>query len=409
MFPSARPRLPEACPSAESVVGACAQGTIAVMAAAGAPVLLGLRDAEMRGALAASQDGAWAVNKVGGIPDSLPAVPAPRPECRRCAAAMALVVQVYCPLQGSPFHRLLHVFACVRAECGGQPCSWKVFRSQFLQVQEDHTQDPGTKQKEKNNFAVEDWCEGAEDWGDDSESDLAPWITNDLLDSNAGDNINVDEDIECMSQFQKLKLDETLSDSCSFGHTRPAEEGHALPHSSDPVFQPYYINVVDEEDYTNFVDTNHAQKLLQEYRQREGVELELLIAQSFIFDSGERYEKAVSKSNDKMFYKFMKRISACREQILRYSWNGQPLFITCPSPDVTEIPSCSNCGSYRIFEFQLMPALVSMLKNTLLDISVEFGTVLIYTCQKSCWPTNHHTPMEEVCVIQEDPDQMLFK
>nr|XP_020840668.1 programmed cell death protein 2-like isoform X3 [Phascolarctos cinereus] len=342
------------------------------MAAAATTVLLGLRDAEMRGNFEDFQDGAWAINKMGGVPDSLPTVPAPRPGCARCGAAMAHVVQVYCPLEGSPYHRLLHVFACVHSDCVGQRGSWKVFRSQFLQMQEEYAQGTELKRKEENNFAVKDWCEGAEDWGDDSESNRAPWITSDLLDSDIGDNVNVDEDRECMSQLQELTLDEALSDSHSFGHTIPAREGHVLPSSSVPVFQPYYINVVDEEDYTNFVDTNHAQKLLQEYRQREGIELDLLIAQ-------------------------------------RYSWNGQPLFITCPSSDATGIPSCSNCGSCRVFEFQLMPALVSMLKNTLLDISVEFGTVLIYTCQKSCWPANHQNPVEEFCVIQEDPDQMLFK
>ncbi|XP_051835682.1 programmed cell death protein 2-like isoform X2 [Antechinus flavipes] len=341
------------------------------MAAAPSPVLLGLRDAEMS-QVEGPQEGAWTINKMGGIPDSLPSVPAPRPSCGSCGAEMAHIVQVYCPLEGSPFHRLLHVFTCVHSDCVGQPCSWKVFRSQYLQMQEEYTQDSKLKQKEENNIAVKDWCEGAEDWGDDSGSDPAPCITNDLRDLNVGDNFNVDEDTDCMSQFQELTLNEALSDSCSFGHIMSAGGGHVLPGSSVPVFQPYYINVVDEEDYTNFVDTNHAQKLLQEYGKREGVELELLIAQ-------------------------------------RYSWNGQPLFITCPSSDATEIPTCNNCGSSRVFEFQLMPALISMLKSTLLDISVEFGTVLIYTCQKSCWPANHQNPVEEFCVIQEDPDQMLFK
>ncbi|XP_044517392.1 programmed cell death protein 2-like [Gracilinanus agilis] len=365
------------------------------MAAAASPVLLGLRDCEMRSSFEQPRDGAWAVNKIGGLPDSMPTVPAPQPGCGRCGAAMAHVVQIYCPLEGSPFHRLMHVFACIHSACVGQPCSWKVFRSQFLQRQEDCAQDTKLIQKEENNFAVKDWCEGAEDWGDNNESDLEPWI-------------NVAEDTECMSQFQKLTLDEVLSDSRPFSYTISAREGRILPSSSVPMFQPYYVNVVDEEDYTNFVDTDHAQKLLREYGQREGVEVELLMAQSFILDSREKYEKAVIKNNDKMFYKFMKRISACREQILRYSWNGKPLFITCPS-DATPIPSCSNCGSSRVFEFQLMPTLVSLLKITHLDISVEFGTILIYTCEKSCWPANHQSPMEEFCVIQEDPDQMLFK
>lgn len=64
--------------------------------------------------------------------DALPAVAAPRPVCGRCRQLLALVVQVYCPLEGSPFHRLLHVFTCPRPRCGScgarrlvrKPQSW---------------------------------------------------------------------------------------------------------------------------------------------------------------------------------------------------------------------------------------------------------------------------------------------
>lgn len=49
---------------------------------------------------------------------------------------------------------------------------------------------------------------------------------------------------------------------------------------------------------------------------------------------------------------------------LRYSWGGQPLFITCPPANLDQaIPACSTCGSSRVFEFQLMPTLVSMLQS----------------------------------------------
>ncbi|KAG3255805.1 programmed cell death protein 2-like isoform X3 [Ictidomys tridecemlineatus] len=130
---------------------------------------------------------------------------------------------------------------------------------------------------------------------------------------------------------------------------------------------------------------------------------------SFFSDGNEKYEKTKIKSGDQMFYKFMKRIAACQEQILRYSWSGEPLFLTCPTSEITDIPACSHCGGQRIFEFQLMPALISMLQSANLGLSVEFGTILVYTCEKSCWPQNHQTPMEEFCIIQEDPDELLFK
>ncbi|KAI2590222.1 hypothetical protein G5576_017615, partial [Homo sapiens] len=99
--------------------------------------------------------------------DALPTVAAPRPVCQRCGQPLALVVQVYCPLEGSPFHRLLHVFACACPGCStGGARSWKVFRSQCLQVPEREAQDA---QKQGNSLAAEDWCEGADDWGSDTE------------------------------------------------------------------------------------------------------------------------------------------------------------------------------------------------------------------------------------------------
>ena len=114
-------------------------------------------------------------------------------------------------------------------------------------------------------------------------------------------------------------------------------------------------------------------------------------------------------------FRFMKKISVCPEQILRYSWNGKPLFISEPPSNLSEmVPPCSSCGSPRTFEFQLMPALVSLLRvkdsTTESAAVLEFGTVLVYTCRKSCWPSgSNNTPREEFLFIQADPDQKFFK
>lgn len=60
----------------------------------------------------------------------------------------------------------------------------------------------------------------------------------------------------------------------------------------------------------------------------------------------------------------------------RYSWGGEPLFITCPPSDISRgVPACSNCGSNRVFEFQLMPALVSMLES---DAGANFYYLFLY-------------------------------
>ncbi|XP_041590725.1 programmed cell death protein 2-like [Vulpes lagopus] len=293
---------------------------------------------------------------------------------------------------------------CSPAPCPGAAAaaaagarSWKVFRSQCLQMRETGAHDA---QKQENGLAADDWCEGADDWGSDSEAAPPPQLTLDF----GNDSIGA-KDRDFTAQLQDLHLQDTVLGAAP--RVSPGEE-MALP-SVVPQFLPYYICVVEEEDYRDFVSLDHAHSLLREYQQKEGMDMDQLLSQSLPSDGDEKYEKTIIKSGDKTFYKFMKRIAACQEQILRYSWSGEPLFLTCPPSEVTQLPACSHCGGRRTFEFQLMPALVSMLRSTNLGLSVEFGTILIYTCEKSCWPQNHQTPMEELCIIQEDPDESLFK
>ncbi|XP_003796129.1 programmed cell death protein 2-like [Otolemur garnettii] len=368
------------------------------MATVRKPVLLGLRDTAVCGSPTGPD--AWTASKLGGVPDALPGVAAPRPACERCGQPLALVVQVYCPLEASPFHRLLHVFACACPTCGhgGARC-WKVFRSQCLQVGEKDALD---SQKQENDFDAEDWCEGATDWGSDVEEVPSPQLTLDF-----GNDPHSARDIDWTSQLQGLQLQDAVPGAIQ---PIPPKEWEASSVAAVvPQFLPYYICVADEDDYRDSASLAHAHSLLRDYQQREGIAVEQLLSQSISSDGDEKYEKTVIKNGDQMFYKFMKRIAACQEQILRYSWSGEPLFLTCPMSEVTELPACSHCGGQRTFEFQLMPALVSMLKSANLGVSVEFGTVLVYTCEKSCWPQSHQTPMEEFCIIQEDPDELLFK
>ena len=38
---------------------------------------------------------------------------------------------------------------------------------------------------------------------------------------------------------------------------------------------------------------------------------------------------------------------------------------------------------------------------------VEFGTVVVYTCSKSCWDDSCPQLREEQCFVQSDPDESL--
>lgn len=122
-------------------------------------------------------------------------------------------------------------------------------------------------------------------------------------------------DVRALDWTEKLQALHLQDTALAVTSPSPSGEGLAIP-TEVPQFQPYYICVAEEEDYGNFVDLDHACSLLQEYQQREGVNMEQLLSLGSS-DGDEKYEKTQVSSGDPTFYKFMKRIAACQEQILR--------------------------------------------------------------------------------------------
>ncbi|XP_070616770.1 programmed cell death protein 2-like isoform X3 [Erythrolamprus reginae] len=325
------------------------------MVTAPARVLLGLRDAAVPpGEELPSQ---CVASKLGGSPDWRLSVPAIHPSCEVCRAGLLHVVQIYCPLEDSQYHRVINVFACATKRCWGNSESWKVLRSQYLQVPKNEMQDYKRKQEQEWTRAATDWCSGADDWGE-----APPEL--------CGTSNSFPRETQCAALLQRMSLGG--KDTGAFGDVTREEQ--TKPSGCAQEFQPYYISVVEEEDYLCWEDLGDAQRLLKEYQQREEVDLDRLMS-------------------------------------ARYSWNGQPLFIThLPEDFQARVPPCKNCKSRRIFEFQLMPALVNMLKTRKnADTSIEFGTAVVYTCEKSCWTAGCSSPLEEFIFVQEDPDQRLFK
>lgn len=114
----------------------------------------------------------YLTNKVGGQPDLLPGIPRLSPRCGRCGAPLLHVVQVYCPLDVSPYHRHLHLFACPGAECSSGAECWRVLRSQCLEAEvaaaaaRTPSRPPPAQEAP---LAATDWCDTADDWGMEEE------------------------------------------------------------------------------------------------------------------------------------------------------------------------------------------------------------------------------------------------
>uniref|UniRef100_A0AAV2KTZ9 Programmed cell death protein 2 C-terminal domain-containing protein n=1 Tax=Knipowitschia caucasica TaxID=637954 RepID=A0AAV2KTZ9_KNICA len=319
-------------------------------------VLVGFSDGELD---TKRHQTTFMTNKVGGLPDVPSLLSRLFPRCSRCGSALVHVVQVYCPLEGSPYHRTLHVFACHAEDCSGRSECWRVLRSQCLEA--DNARLPTLPQELL--LTGTDWCDSADDWGMEEEHGGEETTANATQqapnETPTGFKVEVPSDDKDMSsQLEKLQLG-------------PSED---IP----PCFHPYFISVMEETDlYGEDQDLAHAQKLLKDYEKREGI---LVDGLDSCEDGGgqEKYEKTQVQHEP----------PANLSQVIR---------------------TCTSCGGPRTFEMQLMPALVSLLQGEGSEIQLEFGTVLVYTCLNSCWTSDAKRFAEEFCFVQSDPDQQLFK
>ncbi|XP_060933344.1 programmed cell death protein 2-like [Limanda limanda] len=328
----------------------------------------------------------YLTNKVGGQPDWFPGVCPPCPRCSRCGAPLSHVVQVYCPLAASPYHRSLHLFACPGPGCSRGSQGWRVLRSQGL---EDQGPQGGTSRPDPAKEAprpATDWCDTADDWGLEEEEGWGGGVKKEQEEEEAAAPEAGSPSLS--SRLQELRLAESHGDLL--------------------VFRSFFISVVQESDLWGEEDElEHAQELLREYEGREGVAVRTL--EEGGGGGEEKYEKSRARHGDAFFSRFMKRISLCPQQILRYCRGGRTLFISEPPPHVARLVSaCGSCGGPRAFELQLMPALVSLLQRTQGGVELEFGTVLVFTCVSSCWTPGSGSAVEEFCFVQTDPDQQLF-
>ena len=162
-------------------------------------------------------------------------------------------------------------------------------------------------------------------------------------------------------------------------------------------FPPYYLEYgYDDPEVTN----NHAHEMgLYDTYSTSSSTKEAEVAP-------EGYEKSTHAFYRSFFKKFHKDCSRHPSQILRHQRNGLPLFFAADSISSQilqgSVPKCEWCGSKRVFEFQIMPGILAILPTSEtkasqathdktkkriwdLDLGMEFGTVLVFTCERDCW------------------------
>ena len=328
--------------------------------------LLGFLDAKIKDEFV---DEAWKANKIGGrlcISSSIKEQELNDLKrftiCEQCDERMVFIGQIFCPLEIDSYDRYLIMFACNKANCK----RWSIIR--YIQNaaesngQMDHSQP-------KQTFK-EDWLNDQDDWNDDSAK---------VDDQASANEINT-----------------------SSGQNNKADDQFVVVHEDTTEFiQPYYLEVEQEgqtEEHAKL--DSHVEELLKSYKEKN----EKSPSKDAEYTKIDETDILENYNNDVQTYKFYKRLSLASGQVIRYGWAQKPL------PNATNVnldtANCDQCGSPRVFEFQLMPALINYLKfkSNNLPLNLDFASVLVFTCKQNC---SNKMLTRESYLLLEEADQHI--
>ena len=350
---------------------------------------------------------------------------------------MLLAVQIYAPLDDSPNHRTLYHFCCLHPKCQSKLEGWVCLRDESLDTSTSVTS--STKVQITTVMPTTVWVDDAEDWGDDENMDgdngnssnnndttELPEVTVANLDigsltiqnSNANEAVSIAQEssqtkendnvpsaeVECVDE--SVMLDDLTPPTVDI-RTFFAPSSATIPELTEAEFSSFYLNVMEEQYVATLADQKldqRAKELWEEYQKREHCDL-TKIQNSKGTSTGridEVYEKIPPSHGDRLSHKFITQVQSCPEQLIRYNRGASPLLLKHFTKDDPTLLKCRNCNSTLVYEMQLMPHLSQRL---VIEVSadnhnpIELGTVLVFTCSKSCW---NGTPREEYLVVQSE-------
>ncbi|XP_060687874.1 LOW QUALITY PROTEIN: programmed cell death protein 2 [Hemiscyllium ocellatum] len=309
-------------------------------------------------------------SKVGGRPAWL-SRQLPEPErlrCGGCARPMIFLLQVYAP-RGRAFHRTLLVFCCAHSPCPRR--RFAVFRSQLGRINEFYSPEPQPEPE--------------------AEPPPGPGPGPGRAGAGAGLRLcrvcGASGPKSCSRcRWAHYCGKEHQSLDWKAGHREACGQalGKAGSLSSLNILFPEFELVMELED--------------SEDQERENVTCgEPLVAaghdcvtEGLDHEELEAMAKHESKE-DRIFAKFKRRIALAPDQVLRYCRGGSPLWVSEENvPSDVDIPSCA-CGAKREFEFQVMPQLLNHLKMDSFGESLDWGTLVVYTCEQNCDHGNEYS------------------
>ncbi|KAA1468743.1 hypothetical protein DENSPDRAFT_794886 [Dentipellis sp. KUC8613] len=391
-----------------------------------------------------------AVSRIGGLPVGLiPAfLPLPEPNvdssyCRQCSGSMELLVQLWCPFEGSAYDRALYIWGCGQRDCQKKDGCVRAWRG--LRYNEDYarklksktTSKPAPKEsaaslnvQKSNPFALGKQAVAPSSGLGTGIFGGPPSETKGASRDDHGADLDSDSDSE--SSIVTALASSTLSDS---------------PWRMAPHHPAQYLSTLSEYIPPPKKEKRTPSRIAEQENEDRNTW------------SSEKYEN--SMDTDHVFEKFTSRAALEPEQCVRYDLGGTPLSFASDAVfnrlfalemenqtstmvtkaefkvndvarrvfDSKTLPPCPLCHSKRVFECQLMPNLINifrertqadekmsdeerrkdvemLLKGTK-GRGMDWGTAMVFSCEKDCCPGTDGEPgvygwMEEVVLVQWD-------
>ncbi|TFK39378.1 programmed cell death protein 2 [Crucibulum laeve] len=392
-----------------------------------------------------------AVSRIGGFPAFLPSREPSfsSSQCKICSSPMELLVQIWCPFEDSPMDRALYMWGCPRIGCQGKDGSVRAWRG--LRYNEKYAVKLKQKlarkrEKEKakadalaadaekkknamksNPFSMSaastpnPFGLGAHVFGESSPA-LTPASVNVPQAEHDDDDEGDDSDAESDSGSSEKSL------LIAMASTTIAES----PWKAAPSYPPLYLSTASE-----YLPPQPKAKLPPGVQVIDPSDDDGKSGKDISW-AVEPYENSLDM--DYVFERFTKRVGYEGEQCVRYELNGTPLPFqsdkvfdtlfpapaTAPLPvtkpdfkvvhaqkrtfDSSAVPPCPVCKSKRVFECQLMPNLINVLRSKDADKAIrltdeerrkaveralkgnnanekrgmEWGTCMVFSCEKDC-------------------------
>ncbi|KAH7103804.1 programmed cell death protein 2 [Auriculariales sp. MPI-PUGE-AT-0066] len=393
-------------------------------------------------------------SRFGGQPVLLTAhqPPTDAATCSNCKNTMELLCELWCPLEGSPLDRVLYFFACSRGTCQRKSGSVRAWRSVRYNVKYAEKLERKRAERAAKATAKAVASKPAETKSNPFRlgSDSSSKSGNQLFGGGFGDEDEDDAAQDTQSDDEGEDDDDDESATASEDDDAAAAavaslslfDPAAVSWNSPSPFAPLYVRNVGE--YLPAAEPDHSSDARLEEAAYEG-EKKPSKAGKGEFDelkwAMEAYEQSLKV--DSLFERFLNRTNLEPQQCLRYDFGGAPLpyqadavyddlfplqaapgtsgvpitkadfAVSSAAPRRTfsadRLPRCSACDAPRVFECQLMPNLINILKSSSAATkqtdeqrkaelervlsrkgvtdergTMEWGTCLVFSCSKDC-------------------------